>query len=589
MQRSLTSLLLVFLLCRCASKHQPALFEPYLPSQPEEVLSSGQLTEIADLESRPSLEPLEKKRLFDLYQIELKNLKSSSKRAVEVADKVKQLRPDIELLLDEVTGLGEPAEEPGNDKNEKLIFSNKELRQRYKTAYQAWNQDENVKALDGVEHILQSEELNKSTSSSEWLRVLNLRFRIAFDLKDFARLKEAYSALKSHSDCSLESAQAGFLMALLMFTQGAGEAAKTLFLEQCDPDSSVSNKTRRAYWLFRFSADGSSEQGKYYDELMASPLPGYYSYLALSKNGEEWKLPSTPNYVPRMIEVSSDVNSLISKAEERLRYGLRKDAVKFLLAAKSRLKKDSSENVQGLLYISRLFQSAGNHLESMKILTSLLLGDEQNEAISNQESLSEYIKLFHQPFRNEVEWYGKMWAVDPDFVFSIMRQESAFNPGAVSKAGAKGFMQLMPNLAKFLLEQWKMPKPSTSGYLFRGKENIRLATYHLNQLGHLVPHPALVAASYNAGINRVNSWWKRSGHYPLDVFVEFIPINETRNYVKLVLRNYLYYKGIRNEGKVPRNLISLDLPTAPVSSAASELEANAEYRGDKEGQKVPKP
>ena len=82
-------------------------------------------------------------------------------------------------------------------------------------------------------------------------------------------------------------------------------------------------------------------------------------------------------------------------------------------------------------------------------------------------------------------------------------------------------------------------------FVFRGNENLKLAIFHLHQLQTVAPHPALVAASYNAGINRVGTWWKRSGRYPLDVFVELVPVNETRNYIKLVLRNYLYYKGLK--------------------------------------------
>ena len=58
----------------------------------------------------------------------------------------------------------------------------------------------------------------------------------------------------------------------------------------------------------------------------------------------------------------------------------------------------------------------------------------------------------------------------------------------------------------------------------------------------------------------------RSGQYPLDVFVEFIPVNETRNYVKLVLRNLIYYKGQKNEGRVSSDLFALSLPPPPFTA-----------------------
>src|SRR5262249_36812764 len=82
-----------------------------------------------------------------------------------------------------------------------------------------------------------------------------------------------------------------------------------------------------------------------------------------------------------------------------------------------------------------------------------------------------------------------------------------------------------------------------------------------------------IAASYNAGLSRVNGWWKRNGTHPLDVFVELIPINETRNYVKLVLRNYIHYKALRTGGAVDVGFIPFRLPTPGTSRLTSEEDA----------------
>lgn len=570
MYRSLLFLSLILLLCRCASKHQPSSFAPYLPTQPEEILSSSQLAEIATLESQPVLAPLEKKRLYDLYGIELKNISTASHRATELSEKIQNLKPEMEPFLEELEKLNKYNENSNSEKSEKIYFSDSGLKQKYQQAYQSWNQDQNLKALEQIEAILQSQELQKKASSPEWLRVLNLHFRILFDLKDSVKSREAYLALKNQENCAAETAQAGFLTALLVFAEGKSEEGKALLLDQCDPDNSVSNKIKRSYWLFRMSSEGSADQEKFLRELKSFPLPGYYTYLADIRKGNDSSFPVESVSLAKTFDTSSDVEELIRKAEERIQFGLRKDASKFLLLAKEKLTRDVKENLQGLLYLSRLFQAAGNHLEAMKILNTILMGEEGEDPIPSSEAVAEFVHLFHRPLIEQVQWLGKTWSVDPDFIFSIMRQESAFNPGAVSRAGAKGFMQLMPNLAKFLMEQWRTPLPTSKGYLFRGSENIKLASYHLNQLNQIAPHPALVAAAYNAGINRVSLWWKRAGHYPLDVFVEFIPINETRNYVKLVLRNYLYYKAIKNEGQVSKDLLSLQLPPAPAVNADRE-------------------
>ena len=118
----------------------------------------------------------------------------------------------------------------------------------------------------------------------------------------------------------------------------------------------------------------------------------------------------------------------------------------------------------------------------------------------------------------------------------------------------------MPSLARSLSHQWSYQPYYSDRLLFDADENLKLSTFHLSQLRVLAPHVVLMSAAYNAGMSRVSGWWKRFGALPLDVFVEFIPVNETRNYVKLVMRNYIYYKALRSGGVVDSNLIPFQLP-----------------------------
>ena len=121
------------------------------------------------------------------------------------------------------------------------------------------------------------------------------------------------------------------------------------------------------------------------------------------------------------------------------------------------------------------------------------------------------------------------------FVFAISRQESAFNPNAVSSAGARGLMQLMPATARATARQARLPQPATAA-LFDPATNVRLGAHHLAHLMRRYDgHRALVAAAYNAGSARVNRWLKERGGIPTDVWIETIPFAETRGYVKSVL------------------------------------------------------
>ena len=92
--------LAILLLCRCTTKHQPLVHSPYFAIQPEEVLSSASLREMQELESREeNLSLLEQKRLYDLYQVEKKNLKESSGRAKILDAKIAKLKTQVEPLV----------------------------------------------------------------------------------------------------------------------------------------------------------------------------------------------------------------------------------------------------------------------------------------------------------------------------------------------------------------------------------------------------------------------------------------------------------------------------------------------------------
>lgn len=131
--------------------------------------------------------------------------------------------------------------------------------------------------------------------------------------------------------------------------------------------------------------------------------------------------------------------------------------------------------------------------------------------------------------------------VDPALVAALIRQESVFDSAALSRAGARGLMQLMPSLGRSLargrgVSHWH------SDSLYNPARNLELGTLHL---AHVVQaHPGLehALAAYNAGSSRVDRWILNPGAEDPEVFVEWIPFTETRLYVKTVLRNLDFYR-----------------------------------------------
>ncbi|MGD9850556.1 MAG: transglycosylase SLT domain-containing protein [Nitrospirales bacterium] len=147
--------------------------------------------------------------------------------------------------------------------------------------------------------------------------------------------------------------------------------------------------------------------------------------------------------------------------------------------------------------------------------------------------------------------------VDPYLVAGLIREESLYNPRALSAVGAKGLMQLMPDTAKRVARKVGMPLwQSDPEGLFDPERNIRLGSWYLGELindfhGNLV----YAVASYNAGPSAVKRWIEKYGHRPLDEFIEQIGYRETRGYVKRVLGSYWIYRTIFAEGCSP---VSLD-------------------------------
>ncbi len=141
---------------------------------------------------------------------------------------------------------------------------------------------------------------------------------------------------------------------------------------------------------------------------------------------------------------------------------------------------------------------------------------------------------------------------DPYLVNAVIRAESAFDPRAFSPAGAMGLMQLMPSTGRRLARKHKIRIKSKNDFFDPGI-NTRLGARHLGALirefgGALVP----AIASYNAGRSPVKRWWKAGRGKPVEIFIEEIPYQETKNYVKRVLGYYHEYKRIYGKSKRPK-------------------------------------
>ncbi len=151
--------------------------------------------------------------------------------------------------------------------------------------------------------------------------------------------------------------------------------------------------------------------------------------------------------------------------------------------------------------------------------------------------------LFPWPWRREIQGYSQAHNLDPYVVAALIRQESEFNPGAVSPARARGLMQIVLPTGRRLGRNLGMGALTVS-HLHVPDTSLRLGTLHLRHVLDMYDgRLELALAGYNAGEQRVERWLQRRPADDLAAFVESIPFTETRTYVQAVLRNaYIYRK-----------------------------------------------
>jgi soluble lytic murein transglycosylase len=142
--------------------------------------------------------------------------------------------------------------------------------------------------------------------------------------------------------------------------------------------------------------------------------------------------------------------------------------------------------------------------------------------------------------------------LDPFVVAGLIRQESVFNPKALSRANARGLMQLLPSTGRLVARSRGLGAVGPAD-LYNPTLNITLGTAYLSEQLGKFGRIELAAAAYNAGPGRVVQWKAQRPVEPIEEWVENIPISETRGYVQGVIRyaaNYrrFYGRGAEREG-----------------------------------------
>ncbi|MCX7914229.1 MAG: transglycosylase SLT domain-containing protein [Thermodesulfovibrionales bacterium] len=199
-----------------------------------------------------------------------------------------------------------------------------------------------------------------------------------------------------------------------------------------------------------------------------------------------------------------------------------------------------NEAIQELVFLSKKTNDLNTQLQislQFKEMGSFKLSINSLAKIPYRSELHEL--FYPYAYWLEIQDVASRYDLDPYLIMAVIREESRFDEEARSIAGAIGLMQLMPQTALRLKNELKINIDPLN--LYDPKLNILLGSFYLKKLLYEFKSIPIAVAAYNAGEHAVREWLKDSNYRSIDEFIEDIPYDETRNYVKRVIVSYAQY------------------------------------------------
>ncbi len=163
---------------------------------------------------------------------------------------------------------------------------------------------------------------------------------------------------------------------------------------------------------------------------------------------------------------------------------------------------------------------------------------------------------FPLPYRDALDRFAKQNNLDPFIIAALIRQESEFDPKAVSPATARGLTQILPSTGRELSRRLKVKTYSTAA-LFTPAMNLQLGSFYLKSIVDGVGGRWEVAlAGYNAGLSRAHAWLTWGDFREPAEFIETVPFTETRGYIQTVLRNADLYRRLYGASPSARGAVT---------------------------------
>ncbi len=397
------------------------------------------------------------------------------------------------------------------------------------------------------------EQLRQAGPNSSWLEQGLLTAGNVFLLKpDYDRALDFYREIRERFPTGRVAPYANWKTAWLSLRQNRIEDARKGFEQQLALYPTSAQVPAAIYWRARLAEDNEKDPAKaraYYSKLADRFRNYYYADLARERLGgsasplasvDDPLLAKVPGLqlAPKIKEVEPpDDNLRLQKARLLENGGLTEFAVRELRAASA-----EGGSAWAPSEIARLYKDDGQYHRALEVLKATVPSYFAMDLSALPRNYWE--DLFPRPFWTDLKRYSDANRLDPFLVASLIRQESEFNPSAVSHANAWGLMQVLPATGKTLARAEKIRSFRTESLLVPNV-NLQLGTRYFRELvDHFNGRLEYALAAYNAGTDRVEAWLAAGNYRDPQEFVESIPFTETREYVQAILRNATVYRKL---------------------------------------------
>lgn len=408
----------------------------------------------------------------------------------------------------------------------------------YRLAMIYWNRDDNAKALDYFT------QLRARYPASPFLDLAQIASARIYE--SLGRPQEALRLYRGFSSMFPDSplrAEARWRLAWIHYSQRNYERARAALQRLATDRDATAYKTQALYWQARAAQKmGRAEEAKQLLlQLLNLQEESYYKGPAarwLQEMGVDYEETKAARSSAPIKEVVPSLNSdfVFHLARARVLAGI--SLGQLAVAELDEIRSATGDDLAMKLTLMREYARNGAYGRSVALA---------NQLAAASDEMSRY--RYPLAFWETIQKLAQERDLDPYLVLGLIRQESVFDPKALSPASAFGLMQLLPSTASRMAAKLGLPAPQPEK-LYEPELNLALGTHYLKELLlRYSNNPVKALAAYNAGEAAVARWEKQIAAEDEEEFIERIPYRETRLYVKLVLRNHRLYRKIYSDQK----------------------------------------